>query len=134
VSHATLAPTHALAQSRASSDSASDNLAVVRMWWTVLEGEWRAALAERDGGVACAVIEPRVRDSLSGFDDFEASIDDLMAWGDRVVASLELRGRIGPHSAAMREAWVCRLHEGAVVEVRAYDSLEAAAAAVSAAA
>jgi len=110
-------PAHALEQ-------AQDNLAVVRMWWTVLEGEWRAAMSRAPG----ALVEPRVRRALEPFDDFQATVEELLARGDNVVASVRLRGRIGRCDVEDSEAWLCRLRDGAVTEVRDFPTLQQALA------
>ena len=110
-------------------DEARDNLAVVRMWWTVLESECRAALGEEQG----AIVEPRVRSAIESFDDFEASLEDLLARDDVVIAAVRLRGRIGARSVEAGEAWLCRLHEGTITEVRDYPTVQRALAAASAA-
>jgi ketosteroid isomerase-like protein len=114
-------------------DPAVDNLAVVRMWWTVLESEWRTALSQAaaNGRRCDGIVEPCIRTALEPFESFEARVEDLLAWGDRVVVSLRLRGRVAGASVAMSEAWVCRLVEGRVADVRDYTTLQDALASVA---
>jgi hypothetical protein len=111
-------------------DQALDNLAVVRTWWTVLESEWRGALAERDGleGPGFTMVDPHLRAAVAPFERFEASVDDMLAFGEQVVVSLSLRGRIRGCELAAREAWVCVLEEGTVLEVRPYPGVSEALA------
>lgn len=110
-------------------DEARDNLAVVRMWWRVLEGEWRAVPGNGGG----AIVEPVVRSALEPFDEFDASLEELLACGSVVVAAVRLRGRIGTRRVHSTEAWMCRLHEGTITEVRDYPTVQQALAAASAA-
>lgn len=110
-------------------EEARDNLAVVRMWWTVLESEWRAALGAGGG----AIVEPCVRSALEPFDEFDASLEELLACGAVVVAAVRLRGRIGERRIDTAEAWLCRLNEGAITEVRDYPTVQQALLAASAA-
>jgi hypothetical protein len=109
-------------------DQASDNMAVVRTWWTVLESEWRAALAEpaTPDARGPALVDPSLRAAIAPFEQFDATIDDLFAFGERVVIAISLRGRIAGRDTAAREAWVCLLDEGAVLEVRQYRSVQEA--------
>ncbi len=112
-------------------DLEADNLAIVRMWWTVLESEWRQALAERDSDTPDrAIVDAGVREALAPFEEFDAAIEELLACDDHVVMALELRGRIVGRPVAIREAWRCRLVEGSVVEVRDYPTLEQAVASI----
>jgi ketosteroid isomerase-like protein len=117
-------------------DRALNNLAIVRTWWTVLEREWQAALAEppADGSPGFAMIDPSLRAAVAPFDDFAASADDLLAFGEQVVISVSLRGRIAGREMASHEGWVCLLDEGTVLDVRQYTSVQDALAAVAAAA
>jgi ketosteroid isomerase-like protein len=118
----------------------SDNLAVVRMWWTVLESEWRTVLAEGscDGVRGNGIVTPSIREALAAFMEFEACAQEFLTVGDWVVIALELHGRTRGCDTrlSMQEAWLCRVVEGAVVEVRDYstvaEALRAAAAAVPA--
>ncbi len=109
-------------------EEARDNLAVVRMWWTVLESEWLAALGNGGG----AIVEPCVRNALEPFDEFDASLEELLACGPVVVAAVRLRGRIGEQSIDATEAWLCRLEEGTITEVRDYPTVQRALLAAAA--
>jgi len=100
------------------------------MWWTVLESEWRQAFLEREGDDAAdtAIVDPRLRAAVGQFEELDAVLDDLMAWGDRVVVSFSLRGRIENREVSSREAWVCRLEEATVTEVLHYPTVQEALA------
>jgi hypothetical protein len=113
------------------------NVAVVRTWWTVLENEWRTALLERgpeDAPDICrgGILEASVREALLPFEDFDARIEDLLARDDVVIASIALCGKLGGDHVSAHEAWVCRLAEGVIAEVRSYAGVEQAIAAVGA--
>ncbi len=114
-------------------DQALDNLAVVRTWWTVLESEWRGALAERHGleVPGFTMVDPNLRAAVAPFEQFEVCVDDMLAFEQQVIVSLSLRGRIGGRELAAREAWVCVLDEGTVLEVRPYTSVPEALASVA---
>jgi len=107
-----------------------DNLAVVRMWWMLLESEWRTVLgADRPAGaLGPGIVTPCVRDALAEFEEFDAETDDFVAAGDCVAISLEMHGRIrgSGERVDMAETWVCRVAEGAVIEVRDYRTLDQA--------
>ncbi len=108
-------------------------MAVVRTWWKVLESEWQAALAERADGIpGFAMVDPRLRSAVAPFDEFDARVDDLLAFGEEVVVSVSLRGRIAGRELASREAWICLLEEGAVLGVRQFPTVRDALAAVTA--
>jgi len=78
-----------------------------------------------------AIVDPRLRAAFADFEEFDAAIDDLLAAGDRVIASISLHGRLRGGDVAIREAWVCRLAEGAVIDVLCYRTLQAAVATIA---
>ena len=111
------------------------NIAVVRGWWLALENEWQAALSQREPGApdsrTARRAEPRLLDALAGFEDFAARIEDLLAREDMVILAIAMCGRVAGCQVSAREAWVCRVAEDAVVEVRDHPSVERAIAAVA---
>jgi len=112
---------------------ARDNLAVVRMWWTVLESEWRQTFIEREDGEAAEkpIADPRLRAAVGQFEELDAVLEDLMASGEQVVVSFSLRGRIEGREVSSREAWVCRLEEATVTDVLHYPTLPEALASLA---
>jgi hypothetical protein len=113
------------------------NVQLVTDSWTALIAECRAIVAEGPSGVCggSGIVTDRLLEALASFEELEVTAGYIFGAAGYVVVPLEMRGRVRGSRAqvAMREAWVCRVIEGAVVEVRDYRTLEQAIDAVKSA-
>jgi ketosteroid isomerase-like protein len=93
--------------------------------WALLDTvEWQPPADEPDNGLRRGVdaVAAYVREWASTFDDYRCELHELIDRGERVVAALHLRGRIGESGAPLRipltQVWTIR--DGKVIRVDEY--------------
>jgi ketosteroid isomerase-like protein len=99
------------------------------------EIEWHTAADLPDSGVhhGHVGVAALIQEWVKSFEDFRTDVDEFIDRGEYVVVLLVLRGRIrgSDEEVALPETHVWNVHEGRVVEVREYRTLEQALDAVS---
>lgn len=98
------------------------------------EIEWHTRADLPDSGVhrGHAGVSALVQGWMESFEDLRAEAQDYIDRGDYVVVPVVLRARVrgSDQNIAMTEIWVHKLHQGKLLEVREYLTLDEALDAV----